>query len=129
MGNAIPFEESNGFLLLAYKITFPICFLLNILAIYLIVFKSTREMKNYRWHLLNYQIWAASIDIFFNVLYQPVIFLPVVAMAGRGVLITNLGFSTFTCIVMYFVQSPVCSSSFNSGIVFLPSPVHCQQTD
>uniref|UniRef100_A0A1I7XDV6 7TM_GPCR_Srx domain-containing protein n=1 Tax=Heterorhabditis bacteriophora TaxID=37862 RepID=A0A1I7XDV6_HETBA len=97
MENMTVFENRHAILLLIYKISSPICFLLNILAIYLIVFKSTREMKNYRWHLLNYQIWTASIDIFLNVLFQPVIFLPVVAITGRGVLITNLGFSTFTC--------------------------------
>uniref|UniRef100_A0A1I7XP62 Battenin n=1 Tax=Heterorhabditis bacteriophora TaxID=37862 RepID=A0A1I7XP62_HETBA len=86
-------------------------------------------MKTYRWHLLNYQIWAASIDILMNCLFQPVSFLPLIAITGRGVLITNFGFSTFACFVMYFAKSPVCSSSFNSGIVLVPPPVHCQETE
>uniref|UniRef100_A0A1I7WIB9 G_PROTEIN_RECEP_F1_2 domain-containing protein n=1 Tax=Heterorhabditis bacteriophora TaxID=37862 RepID=A0A1I7WIB9_HETBA len=55
MNNFTLFDSHNDALLLFYNINGPICILLNLLAIYLIVFKSSREMGEYRWHLLHYQ--------------------------------------------------------------------------
>uniref|UniRef100_A0A1I7XB68 G_PROTEIN_RECEP_F1_2 domain-containing protein n=1 Tax=Heterorhabditis bacteriophora TaxID=37862 RepID=A0A1I7XB68_HETBA len=99
MDNFTLFDSHNDALLLFYNINSPICILLNLLAIYLIVFKSSREMGEYRWYLLHYQIWLSVIDIFTNVLSQPVMFLPIIAVACRGFLITKMGFSTYTCFV------------------------------
>uniref|UniRef100_A0A1I7XIA4 non-specific serine/threonine protein kinase n=1 Tax=Heterorhabditis bacteriophora TaxID=37862 RepID=A0A1I7XIA4_HETBA len=72
------------------------------------------------------KIWATCIDIFINALFQPVSFFPLLAITGRGVLITNFGFSTFAClqIPVYIAKSPVWSSYFDSGIVLLPPPVN-----
>uniref|UniRef100_A0A1I7X9K7 Ovule protein n=1 Tax=Heterorhabditis bacteriophora TaxID=37862 RepID=A0A1I7X9K7_HETBA len=55
MDNFTLFGDNNDALLLFYNINTPICILLNLLAIYLIVFKSSREMGEYRWYLLYYQ--------------------------------------------------------------------------
>uniref|UniRef100_A0A1I7WQH7 Spermine oxidase n=1 Tax=Heterorhabditis bacteriophora TaxID=37862 RepID=A0A1I7WQH7_HETBA len=53
-------------------------------------------------------IWVSALDIFLNVLCQPVIFHPINAVAGRGFLITKMGFSTFTCIVnLYFLEKSI----------------------
>uniref|UniRef100_A0A1I7W6H2 Serpentine receptor class gamma n=1 Tax=Heterorhabditis bacteriophora TaxID=37862 RepID=A0A1I7W6H2_HETBA len=102
MESTTTFEEHNDFLLLSYKINAPVSFVINLLAIYLIVFKSSREMDEYRWHLFNYQVWATSIDIFYNFLFQPVLFFPLFAGTGHGILITYFGFSTFTCVVSFW---------------------------
>uniref|UniRef100_A0A1I7WLW0 G_PROTEIN_RECEP_F1_2 domain-containing protein n=1 Tax=Heterorhabditis bacteriophora TaxID=37862 RepID=A0A1I7WLW0_HETBA len=98
MNNFTLFDSHNDALLLFYNINGPICILLNLLAIYLIVFKSSRNMGEYRWHLLHYQLWVFAIDICNNVLNQPVILPPIIAIAGRGFLINKMGFSTFTCV-------------------------------
>uniref|UniRef100_A0A1I7XJE4 7TM_GPCR_Srx domain-containing protein n=1 Tax=Heterorhabditis bacteriophora TaxID=37862 RepID=A0A1I7XJE4_HETBA len=55
MDNFTLFDSHNDALLLFYNINGAICILLNLLAIYLIVFKSSRNMGEYRWHLLHYQ--------------------------------------------------------------------------
>uniref|UniRef100_A0A1I7W6Q9 G protein-coupled receptor n=1 Tax=Heterorhabditis bacteriophora TaxID=37862 RepID=A0A1I7W6Q9_HETBA len=55
MDNFTLFDYHNDALLLFYNINSPICILLNLLAIYLIVFKSSGEMGKYRWYLLHYQ--------------------------------------------------------------------------
>uniref|UniRef100_A0A1I7X426 Ovule protein n=1 Tax=Heterorhabditis bacteriophora TaxID=37862 RepID=A0A1I7X426_HETBA len=55
MDNLILFDDHNDVLLLFYNINSPVCILLNLLAIYLIVFKSSPEMSEYRWYLLHYQ--------------------------------------------------------------------------
>uniref|UniRef100_A0A1I7X8R6 G_PROTEIN_RECEP_F3_4 domain-containing protein n=1 Tax=Heterorhabditis bacteriophora TaxID=37862 RepID=A0A1I7X8R6_HETBA len=60
MDNSALFDSHNDALLLFYNINGPICILLNLLAIYLIVFKSSREMGEYRWHLLHYQVVDSS---------------------------------------------------------------------
>uniref|UniRef100_A0A1I7X247 G_PROTEIN_RECEP_F1_2 domain-containing protein n=1 Tax=Heterorhabditis bacteriophora TaxID=37862 RepID=A0A1I7X247_HETBA len=57
MENTTVFDFSNNFLLMTYKICSPVCIILNSLGIYLIIFKSSREMSEYRWHLLNYQVF------------------------------------------------------------------------
>uniref|UniRef100_A0A1I7WTE0 Uncharacterized protein n=1 Tax=Heterorhabditis bacteriophora TaxID=37862 RepID=A0A1I7WTE0_HETBA len=55
MDNFTLFDSHNDALLLFYNINGSICILLNLLAIYLIVFKSSTEMGKYRWYLLYYQ--------------------------------------------------------------------------
>uniref|UniRef100_A0A1I7WZS8 Serpentine receptor class gamma n=1 Tax=Heterorhabditis bacteriophora TaxID=37862 RepID=A0A1I7WZS8_HETBA len=55
MDNFALFDDRNDALLLFNKINSPICILLNLFAIYLIVFKSSSEMGEYRWYLLHYQ--------------------------------------------------------------------------
>uniref|UniRef100_A0A1I7WIA9 G_PROTEIN_RECEP_F1_2 domain-containing protein n=1 Tax=Heterorhabditis bacteriophora TaxID=37862 RepID=A0A1I7WIA9_HETBA len=60
------FDEHNDLLFLSYQINTPISFLLNTLAIYLILFKSPCEMKTYRWHLLNYQVFKIKL-LFFEI--------------------------------------------------------------
>uniref|UniRef100_A0A1I7WJ65 Serpentine receptor class gamma n=1 Tax=Heterorhabditis bacteriophora TaxID=37862 RepID=A0A1I7WJ65_HETBA len=101
MDNFALFDDRNDALLLFYNINSPICILLNLLATYLIVFKSSREMREYRWYLLYYQIWVSALDVHLNVLFQPVIFFPISAATGRGLLISEVGFSTFTCLVSF----------------------------
>uniref|UniRef100_A0A1I7W9A6 G_PROTEIN_RECEP_F2_4 domain-containing protein n=1 Tax=Heterorhabditis bacteriophora TaxID=37862 RepID=A0A1I7W9A6_HETBA len=64
MDNFTLFDSHNDALLLFYNINTPICILLNLLAIYLIVLKSSLEMGAYRWYLLHYQIWVSAHDIF-----------------------------------------------------------------
>uniref|UniRef100_A0A1I7W639 Uncharacterized protein n=1 Tax=Heterorhabditis bacteriophora TaxID=37862 RepID=A0A1I7W639_HETBA len=39
-----------------------------------------------------------------NYLFQPVIFAPLLAITGHGVLITNFGFSTFACLVSFWIN-------------------------
>uniref|UniRef100_A0A1I7WEZ1 G_PROTEIN_RECEP_F2_4 domain-containing protein n=1 Tax=Heterorhabditis bacteriophora TaxID=37862 RepID=A0A1I7WEZ1_HETBA len=69
MDNSALFDSHNDALLLFYNINGSICILLNLLAIYLIVFKSSREMGEYRWHLLHYQhiglflAWNLAISV------------------------------------------------------------------
>uniref|UniRef100_A0A1I7WWY4 G_PROTEIN_RECEP_F1_2 domain-containing protein n=1 Tax=Heterorhabditis bacteriophora TaxID=37862 RepID=A0A1I7WWY4_HETBA len=99
MDNFTIFENNNDVLLLYYDITAPVYILLNLLGIYLIVFKSSREMGEYRWYLLFYQIWVLAMDIFMNILCKPVLYIPILAGRGYGFLITKLGISPFACAV------------------------------
>uniref|UniRef100_A0A1I7WHG4 7TM_GPCR_Srx domain-containing protein n=1 Tax=Heterorhabditis bacteriophora TaxID=37862 RepID=A0A1I7WHG4_HETBA len=139
MGSTTPFEEHNDFLFLSYNINTPFSFLLNTLAIYLIVFKSSFELMFRLTHLIfeifTNSIWVAAMDIFMNCLFQPLLFFPLFAGTGHGILITNFGFSTFTCFVsftitivirMYYILAYfyfyfVGSVIFYSGSVFLSS--------
>uniref|UniRef100_A0A1I7W8H0 G_PROTEIN_RECEP_F1_2 domain-containing protein n=1 Tax=Heterorhabditis bacteriophora TaxID=37862 RepID=A0A1I7W8H0_HETBA len=71
MDNFTVFDDHNNALLLFYNINSPICILLNLLAIYLIVFRSIQEMREYRWHLLHYQVCLENTmtGTIFNYLY------------------------------------------------------------
>uniref|UniRef100_A0A1I7WG93 G_PROTEIN_RECEP_F1_2 domain-containing protein n=1 Tax=Heterorhabditis bacteriophora TaxID=37862 RepID=A0A1I7WG93_HETBA len=77
MDNFTVFDDRNDALLLFYNINSPICILLNLLAIYLILFKSSREMRKYRWYLLNYQQNPEAIELLNipNIYYVPPSFL------------------------------------------------------
>uniref|UniRef100_A0A1I7WZE0 Serpentine receptor class gamma n=1 Tax=Heterorhabditis bacteriophora TaxID=37862 RepID=A0A1I7WZE0_HETBA len=101
MDNFTLFDDHNDALLLFYNINSPVCIFLNLLAIYLIVFKSSKKMGEYRWYLLHYQIWVSAFDIFVNVLFQPAFFFPISAGTGHGFLITKVGFPTCTCVYIY----------------------------
>uniref|UniRef100_A0A1I7W659 7TM_GPCR_Srx domain-containing protein n=1 Tax=Heterorhabditis bacteriophora TaxID=37862 RepID=A0A1I7W659_HETBA len=54
---------------------------------------------------LNYKILIPDLDIFLNVLFQPVFFFPLFAGRGYGFIITKMGFSTFTFLVFFLEKS------------------------
>uniref|UniRef100_A0A1I7W9W9 Transmembrane protein n=1 Tax=Heterorhabditis bacteriophora TaxID=37862 RepID=A0A1I7W9W9_HETBA len=56
MDNFTIFDDHNDALLLFYNINSPLGIILSLLAIYLIVFKSSQEMREYRWYLLYYEV-------------------------------------------------------------------------
>uniref|UniRef100_A0A1I7WSF9 Transmembrane protein n=1 Tax=Heterorhabditis bacteriophora TaxID=37862 RepID=A0A1I7WSF9_HETBA len=60
MDNYNLFDIHNDALLLFYNINDPVCIFLNLLAIYLIVFKSSWKMRKYRWYFLNYQSYTVG---------------------------------------------------------------------
>uniref|UniRef100_A0A1I7X2X7 ABC2_membrane domain-containing protein n=1 Tax=Heterorhabditis bacteriophora TaxID=37862 RepID=A0A1I7X2X7_HETBA len=101
MENTTLFNENSTVLRMFYTVLCPLSILLNVFGIYLIIFKSSQQMGEYRWHLLHYQIWVSAIDIFMNCLFQPVVFLPINADIGYGILITKFGFSGSACFLCY----------------------------
>ncbi|VDP34111.1 unnamed protein product [Heligmosomoides polygyrus] len=50
---------------------------LNVLAVYCIVYKSTRQMGEYKWYLLCYQLTSTLFDFVYMALTLPVIFFPI----------------------------------------------------
>uniref|UniRef100_A0A1I7WS64 G_PROTEIN_RECEP_F1_2 domain-containing protein n=1 Tax=Heterorhabditis bacteriophora TaxID=37862 RepID=A0A1I7WS64_HETBA len=85
MDNFTLFDDHNNALLLFYDINSAVCIFLNLLAIYLIVFKSTKEMGEYRWYLLHYQVAIPSVFIVF-----PAIIIYIRILEGRlGLQILN----------------------------------------
>uniref|UniRef100_A0A1I7WEL5 Serpentine receptor class gamma n=1 Tax=Heterorhabditis bacteriophora TaxID=37862 RepID=A0A1I7WEL5_HETBA len=118
MGKFYLFDSHSNVLLMIYNINSPVCILLNLLAIYLIMFKSSREMGEYRWYLLHYQPRMPTLIFFF---------FPLVAVRGYGFIITKMGFSTSTCLVRNIFVATLGSFSFHSDTIFLSSPVYCSE--
>ncbi|XGW08225.1 hypothetical protein V3C99_010938 [Haemonchus contortus] len=50
---------------------------MNSLAIYCIIYKSTKQMGAYKWYLLIYQIVSAIFDITYTAVTLPVLFFPI----------------------------------------------------
>ncbi|VDO19635.1 unnamed protein product [Heligmosomoides polygyrus] len=50
---------------------------LNLFSIYCIVYKSTRQMGEYKWYLLASQVASALFDFVYMMLTLPVIFFPI----------------------------------------------------
>uniref|UniRef100_A0A1I7WAH0 G_PROTEIN_RECEP_F1_2 domain-containing protein n=1 Tax=Heterorhabditis bacteriophora TaxID=37862 RepID=A0A1I7WAH0_HETBA len=109
MDNSALFDSHNDALLLFYNINGPICIILNLLAIYLIVFKSSREMGEYRWYLLHYQFKALVPLQIFRSLNKRIITFP-----NLVILSTDLAFC-YRYIYQRFIPTySVCSHSCHS---------------
>lgn len=58
--------------------------LFTFLSIYMIIFKSTTQMAQYKWYLLNICLWSAALDIYLSLVYLPVLLYPAVGLCNLG---------------------------------------------
>jgi hypothetical protein len=52
------------------------------LAIFLIMYKSTRQMAEYKFYLLNIVLWSTALDTYLGILYLPMLTLPASGMGA-----------------------------------------------
>jgi hypothetical protein len=52
-------------------------FLMFLLCLYLILFKTPSSMSEYKWYLVNLVVWALVFDIYTTILYMPLPLFPV----------------------------------------------------
>jgi hypothetical protein len=76
----------------AYHFAMPINGMLSllstILAVYMILYKSSVQIQTYKWYLLNIVAWAFIADCYLSVLYVPIIATLGKAIASSGALQT-----------------------------------------
>lgn len=84
----MPFTDEFDKEIYFYRIIMNIngvCSLLSsILAAYIILCKSTPEMANYKWYLINILIWSVSLDTYLGFLYVPQILTPAMGISTQG---------------------------------------------
>jgi heme/copper-type cytochrome/quinol oxidase subunit 1 len=58
----------------------------TLIAIFMILKKSTPAMGQYKWHLLNIVFWSALVDIYLGVLYVPSFMFPATGVCSYGLI-------------------------------------------
>lgn len=68
-----------------------------LLAVYLIIYKSTAQMKSYSFYLLNIVFWASALDVYLGLLYTPQLLFPSTGLCTQGLfsLFENFKFRHF----------------------------------
>ncbi|KAK6015006.1 7TM chemoreceptor [Ostertagia ostertagi] len=97
------FNPSMNFYLIFMHCLSVIDLYLNMLAIYCILYKSTKQMGAYKWYLLAYQVVSTSFDFIYTAVTLPVIFFPVPMGYPAGVFSQWLSISTHACTIIVVI--------------------------
>ncbi|KAK6057529.1 hypothetical protein COOONC_04952 [Cooperia oncophora] len=71
------FDLDTGFYLIFMHSLSVVAVPLNVLSIFCILYKSTKQMGSYKWYLLVYQLTSTVFDLFYLALTLPIIFFPI----------------------------------------------------
>lgn len=82
------------------------------LSVYMIIYKSTSQMAEYKWHLLNISLWSAALDIYLSVIYLPTLVLPASGLCNHGLFgsFDNFQFQQFQFCFFIFLMGGFGSS-------------------
>ncbi|KAK0401089.1 hypothetical protein QR680_015587 [Steinernema hermaphroditum] len=97
--NAVTNEKSIGLYRSLLLVNVVISIPLNVLAVYLIIYKSPSHMKTYKYVLLNISFWAFLADVFYEIILIPIPYLDVFGVYSAGLARWFGPFGGFLCLV------------------------------
>ena len=88
----------------AYLISQTLGTLLNCFTVFMVCKYSTPDMKDYKLHLLMYQLGSGSLDFCIDFIASPVFFFPYIAGTSQGIFHKVFGMDTFLVAVRSIIR-------------------------
>lgn len=81
--------------------------LCTFLAIYMIFYRSTPQMAQYKWYLFWITSWSAALDIYTAIIYIPTFMFPTIGICSNGWFgsVDNFRFKEFQFVSYFNVQN------------------------